>query len=424
MLCLLSLLFSACKSSKKSQQTQGWKYNDSKWGGFEKSTKKGQMELFLLLPKSAQEMLRDYVLIEGGTFTRGLTIEGRDSLSFAGPQRYTVNSFFIQKYEVTNEQYSKFAWLPENTIKDVAIESEKGPSWVTTTSVAFDINRWEKEYPYSYSDLLTKNYFSDPSFSNYPVVAVTYYYAEKYCDWLSKTYNDSLLHSTNYSVRFRLPNEAEWEYAALALIGPSRKSKRREYEYDRRMFPWPGPYFAPSPKNDHFLVNIFRGNSSRSKTNSSYGSAITINQNTELNYNCNGGRLIDASTGGVIVDFASDGALYTAPVNSYAPNDYGLYQMAGNVAEWTSTNYMVDIEGYISNLLGYGDGAGLDLETWHLAELQPTFLFDKYDDYKIVKGGSWADPPYYMSAGARRICHPDSCSVTIGFRPVMEIYEK
>ena len=104
--------------------------------------------------------------------------------------------------------------------------------------------------------------------------------------------------------------------------------------------------------------------------------------------------------------------------------------MAGNVAEWTSDNYQVSPD-YIEGLLNdiEGNQERINSGYYTLEELinlhpLPTFPYDKYDGYKIVKGGSWADRPYYMQASAIQIEQPDVARATIGFRTVLTLYKK
>lgn len=90
--------------------------------------------------------------------------------------------------------------------------------------------------------------------------------------------------------------------------------------------------------------------------------------------------------------------------------------MAGNVAEWTLDSYSIDTTHFEQARKEFAD----DPKT--LGQFIPTFPFDKYNDYKIVKGGSWADEPFYMQVGVLQIQHPKRASATVGFRPVLRIF--
>ena len=250
------------------------------------------------------------------------------------------------------------------------------------------------------------------------------------------TYSDGML-LPNY----RLPTEAEWEYAAVGLIGnnPERStSKRRGEEVitDRNTYPW-GPkdgarYGLRNSAQGEFNGNFMRGN----------GDAMGI-------------------AGGL-----NDNADRTAPVMSYKPNAFGLYNMAGNVSEWTLDTYRPitsDQEGLnpfrgniyetykrvaedgsledkdslgqlqkrlvspeelaatgryetrTPDVRNVGDGDSLSN---YVYEYGKTTLIN--DDSKVIKGGSWADRAYYMSPGTRRFMQAGSSSSTVGFRCVMD----
>ena len=148
-----------------------------------------------------------------------------------------------------------------------------------------DTLAWIADFTYALNDPYTSMYFWHPSYDNYPVVGVTWKQARAFSIWRTNVMNKFLLSTEGATVHeYRLPLESEWEYAARGGI-------------DLQLFPWGGPY----TRNNEgcFLANFkpLRGN------------------------------------------YVDDGGFNTVPVASYEPNDYGLYDMAGNVAEWTSNAF-------------------------------------------------------------------------------------
>jgi formylglycine-generating enzyme len=182
---------------------------------------------------------------------------------------------------------------------------------------------------------------------------------------------------------YRLPTEAEWEYAAQAMIGTQYSDD--ENQNNRRLYPWDGhqvrnPYGKEMGK---FLANFKRGRGDYA------GIAGSLN----------------------------DGAMITDYIYSYPPNDFGLYNMAGNVNEWVQDTYrplsFEDVEdlnpfrrdGYLDEKENYDSSQGFhSLVT---------------DDVKVYKGGSWKDVAYWLSPGTRRFMTQDSSTATIGFRCAM-----
>ena len=213
-----------------------------------------------------------------------------------------------------------------------------------------DTLTWTRDIRFSYNDPKMKMYFSDPNYSDYPVVGVSWEQAQAFCHWRTKMYNE------NHKIKtepYRLPTEAEWEFAA----------KGRDKD---AIYPWKGSKLVDERKNC-YLANFkqARGN------------------------------------------YVSDAAVTTKPVKSYnvVANANGLYDMAGNVAEWTSTAYFGT-----SNMA--------------TADINPTFEYNaKADDpvhmkRKVVKGGSWKDIPYYLQSGARTYEYQNVSKPYIGFRCV------
>ncbi len=215
---------------------------------------------------------------------------------------------------------------------------------------------WKRDFSYSYNDPMTKKYFSHPAYGNYPVVGVTWKQAVAFCNWRTHKQN-SFLDKNQMAIEsdFRLPSEAEWEYAARGGLSNS-------------MFPW-GNYYARNKKGC-LLANFKPGRG----------------------------------------DYVEDGALYTVKVDAYWPNDYGLYNMAGNVAEWT--NSLFDEGAY--NVM---------------SDMSPDIRYDAIRDStasplmkrKVVRGGSWKDVWYYLEVSTRTFEYQDTARSYIGFRTVIDL---
>lgn len=161
-----------------------------------------------------------------------------------------------------------------------------------------DTTVWIKDFAYSYNEPMHNDYFWHQAYDDYPVVGVTWKQAKAFCAWRTlykNAYIKAKKKGRNQINSFRLPTEAEWEYAARGGL-------------ESGTFPWGGPY----AKNDRgcFLAN-FKPNRG---------------------------------------DYAADGALYTVEAKSYEPNDYNLYNMSGNVAEWTNSSYDASSYEYVSTM--------------------------------------------------------------------------
>lgn len=217
---------------------------------------------------------------------------------------------------------------------------------------------WVRDFTYSYNEPYTLKYFHHPAFFEYPVVGITWEQANAFCNW--RTEQKKLMLNTYKMLpihEYRLPTEAEWEYAAR---GGSMGNK----------FPW-GSYYTSNVKGC-YMANFkpHRGNY-----------VATSNYSTK-----------------------------TMKVGTFDPNDYGLFDMAGNVAEWTSTAY--DISGY---------------EIMH--DMNPQFQYDAQADdppalkRKVVRGGSWKDVAYFIQVSTRDYEYQDSANSYVGFRCVMNAIE-
>lgn len=211
---------------------------------------------------------------------------------------------------------------------------------------------WIHDFTFSYNDAYSENYFSHPAFDNYPLVGITWGQAKAFNAWRTRLMNNWKISRGDLAMpSFRLPTETEWEYAARGGL-------------DLGQYPWGGPYLRNRLGCPLANFKPLRG------------------------------------------DYVEDGGFYTVKVDSYEPNDYGLYNMAGNVAEWTVSAY--DESVYQMN-----------------AELNPDYKYDAKKNElpvfkrKVIRGGSWKDVPYYLQCGTRAYEYQDTAKSYIGFRSVM-----
>jgi formylglycine-generating enzyme len=456
----VAILASSC-SDKGSSSVTGWKYNDSDWGGFEVTDYDGQVTGPGL------------TLIEGGTFVMGQTEQDVMFLYNAIPRRITVSSFYIDKAEVSNLNYLEYLYW---------IDRVFGANYPEVYRNALpDTLVWRSEL--AYNEPLVEYYLRHPAYNNYPVVGVSWLQAVEFCKWRTDRVNELMLidkgvldvnpnqvDSDNFNteayllgqyegmvkknlpdlnpngsgerpVRFedgillpayRLPTEAEWEYAALGLIGNQPYGNEERYT-DKRIYPWNGTSLRyPKAGNwqGEFLANFKRGSG---------------------DYMGLAGKL-------------NDNASVTAPVESFFPNDFGLFNMAGNVNEWVADAYRPmtsydeeDLNSYRGNVymqkqldpdgipvekdslgrivyepvkdedlvnrrnykkadvINYLDGDEISEVTYDYAKT--TLISDKA---RVFKGGSWADMPFWLSPGARRFLDQDLSAATLGFRCAMD----
>jgi len=210
---------------------------------------------------------------------------------------------------------------------------------------------WVGDFSYSYNEPYASTYFSHPNYDDYPVVGVTWMQATAFCIWRTNLMASYLVRQGNALAHdYKLPTEAEWEYAARGGL-------------EQMMYPWGGYYTRDA--NGCFLANF------------------------------KGGR----------GDVTKDGAFYTSKVGEYDPNDYGLYDMAGNVAEWTRDAFDESAYSYTH-------------------DLNPSYEYNaKKEDQpvlkrKVVRGGSWKDIAFFLQNGTRTYEYQDTAKSYIGFRCV------
>jgi sulfatase modifying factor 1 len=220
-----------------------------------------------------------------------------------------------------------------------------------TVAVYPDTLVWLADFSYAANEPMVEGYFSHPSFKDYPVVGINWLQARAFTIWRTR-YNEAYKDSRHLAHRspYDLPTEEEFEYAARGgRIGTD--------------YPWGGPYIRNA--KGCLLANFKPGRG----------------------------------------NYSDDGGTYTVKVRSYLPNDYGLYCMAGNVAEWTSSAFDPSASTFVN-------------------DLSPTFNYEagKNDPEvmkrKVVRGGSWKDVGYFLQNSSRTYEYQDSAKSYIGFRCV------
>ncbi|MGB4774130.1 MAG: SUMF1/EgtB/PvdO family nonheme iron enzyme [Daejeonella sp.] len=503
-LSVLSLFSTSCKKNTSSSPKTGMAYNNAYNGGFEVGEK--------VKPGPGAGL----VAIEGGTFVIGGSLNQDLAYEFDNVRRrVTVASFYMDETEVSNVDWLEYLyWIRTKFPEDREYYYNALPDTLV----------WRR--PLSYNEPYVNNYLRHPAYQDYPVVGVTWEQANEYCEWRTDRVNEEILRNNNYLVDYktlagkgkgkkdavavtanapkepfntdiylngqyrgegidgkkmpkdlnpatangititegkgkksgptrpirledgllrppyRLPTEAEWEYAALALAG----NTQYENISDGKVYPWNG-LGVRSPKKQTqgmILANFKRGDGD------------------------------NMGTGG----YLNDKADITAPVKYYLPNDFGLYNMAGNVNEWTGDVYrklsFEDFEDfnpfrgneYVNKRLAdktkglyakdkYGrpiKEAAQSAKKQKWSELQnnqivkdtsaiagksynPDFRGEKdsvnqqlygtttlvNNGSRVYKGGSWNDRAYWLNPATRRFMQQNESSAEVGFRCAMSM---
>ena len=478
LLCLgAATFFTACsKSSHKKgkgdgvSRVTGWPLNDKHYGGYDVTDYRGQ------------ETPHGMAFVQGGRFTMGATDDEMPTLENNSMRRtVSVSSFYMDETEISNVEYREYIfWLTRVYSADYPelIQKETPDSTVWRSALG-------------YNEPYVKYYFRAAAYNNYPVVGVNWFQATDFCQWRTDRVNElMLIHAgalkpnptqSNEDVfttetyltkqydgngrgkrdldpsgsgtrplnlgdgvflpDYRLPTEAEWEYAALGLIGdnPTPENKRRRGEEvvtDRNTLPW-----GPKNTTRYGLHNQYQGE-------------------FEGNYMRANGDVMGVAGG------LNDNADITAPCRSYLPNAFGLYNMAGNVNEWVMDTYRpeshedvdefrpfrgnkytrpkLEDDGTLTEKDSIGhvpyqditnseiqsngryETRSADLNSFRDGDSlsQATYSYGVNtlinDSTKVYKGGSWADRAYWLSPGTRRYMQGNLSSNTIGFRCVMD----
>lgn len=283
------------------------------------------------------------VLVPSGSFIMGQADQDVAATQINMNRQVTISSFYMDDTEITNHEYRQYVnALLADSVSTLG-EEEIMAKYYPDTAV------WKNDFTYHNGDPMLEYYFSHPAFDTYPVVGVSWQGAQHFSQWRSALYNDFRTKEGQFlSPRFRLPSEAEWEWAAR---GGKAGAK----------YPWGNPYVANG--KGCYLANFKpqRGN------------------------------------------FDADGYPYTAPANAYSVNEYGLYNMAGNVAEWCRD--------------AFSDNANAIVWDMNPDNQNPD------EPRKVVRGGSWKDIAYYLETGTRSFEYENAKRSYIGFRCVMDNLE-
>jgi len=362
---MVSLTIVGCSrnsSSKNSSRATGWKIND-KNGGFQYNDQFKE-----------QETAPGLVFIEGGTFTMGKVQDDVMHDWNNTPNQQHVQSFYMDESEVTNKMYTEYL----DYIKKVYPPEEENYRLIYEGALP-DTLVWRNRL--GYAEMMTENYLRHPGYGEYPVVGVSWIQAVEFANWRTDRVNELYLENAGYLERdakltadadnnfntdtyinaptltyggndsiinpeksrrrvqvtaagdtinqyarresgiispdYRLPTEAEWEYAALGM------SELRNFNVyrGRKKYPWDGQY-------------------TRSGKRKTRGDQLANFKQGKGDY-------------GGIAGWSDDGADITAQVMSYEPNDYGLYDMAGNVAEWVADVYRPIVDDEFSDFNYY-----------------------------------------------------------------------
>ena len=395
----------------KASVTTGRPFN--KKGGMHVKPAKGKLNL----PKNM-------VYVEGGYMMMGSLGEDASSEGNHCTKPVTITSFYIDEAPITNLDYIEYLNdLKKNNSKayEAALPNQK--VWVGK---------------FSFNDPFVENYLFAPGFMFYPVVGVTWEQATQYCKWRTEVvYNktkkstttkmqlqenktdqqqkneesqeeeDLNVETTGLSIHtdtekqtsneqdniekenhdltiewslpaFRLPTEAEWEYAARAIVGTAKHKNNNTLTGHQRIYPW-GTNICPRDKNGKLLVNFKKG------------SGMYKGVTGECSH-----------------------AAPTSQVCSYPPNELGIYDMVGNVCCWVQDTYRPLSIQDIGDLNPIRrDGFLDDCSNYQINDN------NNMDDERVYKGCSWNDSAYFLQIGTRRHLNKNQASPTIGFRCVV-----
>jgi len=264
---------------------------------------------------------------------------------FFRKKEFDTRKFIYEYYRIDLKSAAKKSNRPQGlTDRSVFIVKD-------AVNVYPDTLCWIHDFTYSFNEPMTNAYFWHPAYDNYPVVGVNWKQSRAFCIWRTQLLNSYLASEGNSIFQdFRLPTESEWEWAARGQL-------------DLSPMPWGGPYIRNS--NGCFLGNYkpLRGN------------------------------------------YIDDGGLLTLIVAHYAPNDFGLYDMAGNVSEWT-------INAFDESTYNFSHDLNMNYE-YEAKTTDPSVL-----KRKVIRGGSWKDVGFFLQVSTRTYEYQDTAKCYIGFRCV------
>lgn len=309
------------------------------------------------------------VLVPAGSYHLGQNDQDVNYSQIATTRQITVSAFWMDDTEITNNEWRQFAELTADqssspaTLKGSAeaydqevikfLFDEYGynaPPAEYAKLVIPDTAAWVRDFgSYTYNEPIVENYYWHPAFDDYPVIGVSWYGAQAFAYWRTLYYNKYRDDDEKPRLpRFRLPSEAEWEFAARGGL-------------EHKLYPWEGLYLRNA--KGCFLANF-------------------KNQHG---------------------DYIGDNYSYTSPVRAYWPNDFGLYDMSGNVAEWCEDDF--EESAYTYTL-----------------DLNPVYRDpNKLEKRRVVRGGSWKDIAYFLSVGTRDYEYADLTKSYIGLRLVNSV---
>ncbi len=320
------------------------------------------------------------VLIPGGTFLMGGGEKDIEKSMNNRQRQVTVQSFYLDIHEVANIDWKEFlADVLRNSGGETAAED-----------LYPDTNVWARDL--AFNDPIAETYYSHPAFNMYPVVGINWHQANEYCKWRTTRVNETITEKDEEAITYpsyRLPTEAEWEYAARGLL-------------ESEVYAWEGKSLRNA--KGRFRANFKRGRGDYAGWRGGDGKHM------------------------------ADRYMITSPVGEFWPNDFGLYNMSGNVAEWTQDNYRVLAFEDVDDFNPYRRKGQTEVrpDDWLddiTYDKKESLLYNPdddapeangdFDNVKVYRGGSWADIAYYLSPGVRRFFPADSSHATIGFRCAM-----
>ena len=478
-LVIAAISLSACKKGglfgKKQSKSSatGWNYDDKNMGNFHVSKVK--------YPKAGPGL----VFVQGGSFVMGAKDEDVMGDWNNVPRRITVPSFFIDETEVANVHYREYLYWLENTFSgDTNVLNKALPDTLV----------WREEL--AYNEPYVEYYFRFPSYNYYPVVGVNWRQAHDFCIWRTDRVNELNLQNKGYlkkdaikremkgagaegsfntetylmapdmiqgrnkpkkselkdvngkprstvrmddgilNMGYRLPTEAEWEYAAYGMLAQNPNPRKTEKKSGEELF-----------SNQQIYSWSNNPNGLRDNRRGSWQGKFLAN------FKRGGGDNMGIAGG------LNDRAAIPGPIKAFYPNAFGLYNMSGNVSEWVGDVYRpmtsTDAEDFNyfrgNKFQKYYKNSGGEYERDSMGRLKKVDISDEEvmnrsnyqkndvinyldgdsssgvfygygitslinDSSRVIKGGSWNDRPYWLSPGTRRFMQETQAASTVGFR--------